>query len=204
MKIIIVLFLSVVLLSSCSKDEFEPHQLYNYTDTTFVIDTSQINDICLYPYDSIFLDATVSDTTASYLWFPYGLTTPVIKVDEYMYQIILTISTSSSFKTVYINVENCKPYFFYPPNSFTPNDDYLNDFWRPTFGGPSKNYTSIYYEVRDNEGVKLFSTNEIQSDGWNGKYKGVPMPSGFYLYYINYSTLTTENNILTGSLELIR
>ncbi|MGE0637307.1 MAG: gliding motility-associated C-terminal domain-containing protein [Bacteroidia bacterium] len=203
MKQLAIIFSFVALLTSCSKDEFEPKPLLNnFQDTTYSIDISNNQiyyDFCLYPYNSLTLDATANDTSATYLWEPGGETTSSIQVDHDDYYTLNYYSNSTGPIQISIAIYNCIP-AMYATNSFTPNSDGLNDSWRPIYSSIS----SIHWEIRDNEGVKVFSTDDLTSSGWDGEYQNVPMPSGFYLYYINYSTLTTENNILTGSLELIR
>ncbi len=204
------IFISVVIsfFAACKKDELKPRQLYNFTDTTYTISgTPGIDNqeyFCLYPHKSIILDATVSDSSATYLWQPGGESTPTIEVDEEINSLTVDISSNTLGNIhIFMGVNICTPLVFVP-SSFTPNSDFVNDNWKPVCTSYF-NYgiTETLYEVKDNEGIKLFSTDN-RNQGWDGTYKGANMPSGFYLYYINYSTLTHENNILTGSLELIR
>jgi gliding motility-associated-like protein len=194
---------TIVFLSSCCKDDFDPKPTsYNYEDTTYYIDLSGIPgdlSFCLYPYNSITLDATTNDTSATYLWGPGGETTSSINLTNGDYCTLNYFSNSTGAIQLKFSLYNCNP-AMYVPNAFSPNSDGISDKWRPVYS----NIETIKYEIRDYEGVKVFSTNDLGSSGWDGTYQNVPMPSGFYLYYINYSTLTTENNILTGSLELIR
>ncbi len=210
MKKIIFISIIVSFFAACKKDELKPKQLYNYTDTTYAISGTQGNFnqeiFCIYPYKSLILDATVNDSSATYLWYPNGETTPSIEITEETNGITLYVEISSGTLgniQIFVTIQNCIP-AVYIPSSFSPNSDNVNDTWIPFFNDWWNNgVTGVLYEIRDNEGVKLFSTDN-RYKGWDGTYQGTQMPSGFYLYYINYSTLTTENNILTGSLELIR
>lgn len=195
------IFTLIVIISfaSCKRNEFEPKPKNNFIDTTFYITLNGNNDFYYYPNYNISLDATTNDSSAIYSWQPGGETTPIISIEESGNYILHYYSDSTGDVSINILIHPFIP-SMYVPNSFSPSTDGLNDSWRPIYSG----ITSIYYEVRDNDGIKLFSTNDLKSKGWNGTYSGSIMPSGFYLYYINYSTLTASNNILTGSLELIR
>lgn len=211
MKKILLFILIVIIFSGCTKDDLNPKTVYEYTDTTYAISGTPniFNEeiFCIYPYKSIIIDATVNDTSATYLWHPNGETTPSIEISEETNGINLYVEINSGIEgniQIFVTVVNWIP-VVYVPTSFTPFDNAINDNWRPVLNDYWNNgITGIYYEIRDNEGVKLFSTDDEQNPGWDGTYKGIDMPSGFYLYYINYTTLTSENNILTGSLELIR
>ncbi len=202
MKQLAIIFSFVALLASCNKDEFEPEPTnVFFIDTTYYFNPT-INSFFsffYYPNYNLTLAAEATDSSATYLWSPGGETTSSITVNQSGSYFLNYSSLSTGPLQIEIYLEEYIP-TMYVTNSFSPNSDGLNDTWRPIYSG----ITSIHWEIRDSEGVKVFSTNDLGSSGWDGTYQNVPLPSGFYLYYINYSTLTTENNILTGSLELIR
>lgn len=211
MKNITFLFVIAVLFSSCEKNELEPRTV-NPPDSTF-IHISQYSHYlseCLYPYVYLIADASslITDTT-TIQWFPGGQTNPVIEIFQPIDYELYVYSVSDT-DTFHISVEMCEPLeipsvpMVYVPSGFSPDQSGVNDYFRPVANSLVE---SVFLQIRDIDGIVLY---EEQSDpnnnytGWDGKYNGSQMPSGFYLYYINYSTLTTENNILTGSLELIR
>jgi len=212
-----IIFISIIIsfFVSCKKDELKPKQLYNYTDTTYHISgiPGEFNQelICMFPYKSLILDATVSDSSATYLWQPGGETTPSIEITEETNGSVLYVEIYSNFSTtqIFINIQNCMP-MVYVPSSFTPDADNINDKWHPVIQSYFDNHDGIphiYFQIRDADGIVLYEEDPgptLNMIGWDGTYHDAPMPSGFYLFYINYSTLTSENNILTGSLELIR
>ena len=201
MKNLFFIIAVIIFLSSCSKDEFEPKSLNNTIDVTLDVNPLSAElyyQFYYYPNYNLTLDATVNDSSATYLWSPGGETTSSISIEGEGDYLLNFFSDSTGSIQIQISIEEHIP-TMYVTNSFSPNSDGLNDRWSPFYSG----ITSIYWEIRDNEGAKVFSTDELGSS-WDGTYNGVNMPSGFYLYYINYSTLTSENNILTGSLELIR
>ncbi len=72
------------------------------------------------------------------------------------------------------------PRVLYVPNVFTPNGDGVNDlFFAYTEG--LKTFKMI---VCDRWGEKVFETTNVY-EGWDGTYKGVLMPPGVFVYYID-------------------
>lgn len=85
------------------------------------------------------------------------------------------------------------------PNSFTPNGDGINDVFKAFGSGNIKEFKMIIF---NRWGTKIFESKNIQI-GWNGSYKGKPVPEGTYVWSIffkptgNYSAeiLTKSGNI---------
>lgn len=55
----------------------------------------------------------------------------------------------------------------YVPNTFTPNDDGVNDIFKPVFYGFV--FAEYRLEIYDNWGVQIFETNDPE-EGWNGNF----------------------------------
>ena len=72
------------------------------------------------------------------------------------------------------------------PTAFTPNNDGLNDVFKPTL----INYERYELIIYNRWGEQLFYTNNAD-EGWDGKYKGETVPNGMYLYKMRF--ITTEN-----------
>jgi gliding motility-associated-like protein len=67
------------------------------------------------------------------------------------------------------------------PNTFTPNDDNINDvFFIKGIGLKSEGF---YMEVFDRWGTLLFATKDINK-GWDGTVKGVKAAEGVYVYRV--------------------
>ncbi len=95
---------------------------------------------------------------------------------------------------------------FFIPNSFTPNDDGLNEEFGPVTMCKFSEYKFIIF---DRWGEKIFETNSPQKH-WNGTYKGVPCKDDVYVYLIegvkSGSGLVSKEKYLnlTGHIILLR
>jgi len=69
----------------------------------------------------------------------------------------------------------------YIPNSFTPNGDLLNDYWRPRgiFG-------SLEVRIFNRNGQLVYNNNNIDQRGWDGLFNGLPMSPGVYAAFVIY------------------
>jgi gliding motility-associated-like protein len=74
----------------------------------------------------------------------------------------------------------------FAPNVFTPDKDGGNQFFK-IFGG---HYTGFHITIFNRWGEVIFSSEGDQgkflSEGWDGTYKGKPMPQGVYTYILYY------------------
>ncbi len=66
------------------------------------------------------------------------------------------------------------------PNAFTPNGDGNNDFFRPRMLGLVKSRLIIY----NTWGEVIFSSDDIETKGWDGTIKGRKAENGNYVYKI--------------------
>jgi len=80
--------------------------------------------------------------------------------------------------TVYFNKEGEQK--LYVPNAFTPNNDGLNDVFRPIFTGPA---TKFDFRIFNRWGQLIFQTN-TPNEGWSGLFRGTAQPKDVYVYYI--------------------
>ena len=86
------------------------------------------------------------------------------------------------------------------PNVFTPNNDGLNDFFRPVINTEIKQYR---LQVFNRAGRKIFETS-INSKGWDGTYKLQPQPAGAYVYQMEFTDSGGKTFIYSGSITLLR
>ncbi len=117
-------------------------------------------------------------------------------------QLTATITTTTSgvywlqsnyycgnLKSNYINVTNCPPdnsLTIWLPNSFTPNNDGLNDAWQPIY--INQNVLELY--IYNRWGQKIFTGNANNNYSWDGTFKNQICEQGVYGYLIVYKTAT--------------
>lgn len=93
---------------------------------------------------------------------------------------------------------------WYIPNAFSPNQDGINELWRPQ--GSFIDLTNYRLQIFDRWGTKVFETTEFEQ-GWNGSKNGSDhfVDTGIYTYFIKVASITTEEvHELNGFIMLIR
>jgi gliding motility-associated-like protein len=76
-------------------------------------------------------------------------------------------------------------------NTFSPNDDGINDFW---YVGSMENFPSAKVTIFDRWGQKVFYSVGYSNDNvWTGKSNGISVPSGVYYYIIDLNTDSDED-----------
>jgi gliding motility-associated-like protein len=88
----------------------------------------------------------------------------------------------------------------YVPNAFNPSSANPDNRVLRIYGYVIKN---LQFMVFNQWGEKVFETNN-QSVGWDGNYKGKPLPSGVYIYVMKWTHLDGTVNENKGSISLIR
>jgi gliding motility-associated-like protein len=104
-----------------------------------------------------------------------------------------------NYNSVNIELEDC-PTELIMPNVFTPNNDQVNDFFRPI---KLDGVVSSEITILNRFGVEIFSSNSIDNY-WDGKIGGQMAPTGIYYYYIQYISKNGVSENIKGSLSLIR
>jgi gliding motility-associated-like protein len=103
--------------------------------------------------------------------------------------------------TQLIEVTN-KP-IYYVPNSFTPNNDGVNDLFLPIiYSGFDDRFYS--FTIFNRWGDLLFETQNYL-DGWDGSYLGMPVGAGLYHYAISFKHAENEDiTLLRGHVLVLR
>lgn len=89
------------------------------------------------------------------------------------------------------------------PNAFTPNDDQVNDRFRPIIRCPAVAYR---FKVYNRWGQLMFETTDTEA-GWDGAFKGEAQPSDVYVWTIEISDVREEGVVvesLRGDVALLR
>lgn len=97
---------------------------------------------------------------------------------------------------------DCKVYF---PNAFSPNNDGINDEFKPTIANDCT-FTSFELNIYHRNGSLVFSSTD-SSKGWNGEHRNQPASAEVYYYIAKYTVTADEREIpeiSTGDLNLLR
>lgn len=87
------------------------------------------------------------------------------------------------------------------PNAFSPNADGRNDFLYPLNAIKAD---KLLFKVYNRWGQLIFQTNNWKQ-GWDGTYKGLPQPSGVYVWLLSYVDRDSKQpRQMKGTAALIR
>jgi len=129
--------------------------------------------------------------------------------DEFMYQYsdtglytveITAISDKGCTDTALGLVKIRPPFSVYIPNTFTPNENGINENFKLKGDG----ILEVYYDIFDRWGNLIWSDFGKTNAGWDGRLNGKPVQVGVYVYKI--VVLSIENKFFTyhGNVNLIR
>ncbi|MCQ2285872.1 MAG: choice-of-anchor L domain-containing protein [Bacteroidales bacterium] len=124
-----------------------------------------------------------------------------ITEDRY-YTITLTVTTdencSASFASPIYVTDN---FNLYVPNAFTPNNDGLNDKFKPAISEAEYYLFTIYNRF----GQMIFQTTD-PNEGWDGTHRGKKCVPGLYTWNLRYSRPADASSIIkiAGEVTLLR
>ncbi|MEM1323503.1 MAG: gliding motility-associated C-terminal domain-containing protein [Bacteroidota bacterium] len=122
---------------------------------------------------------------------------------------VTVIDTSGCSATASIIIDVDKNRNVYIPNIFTPNEDGLNDFFKP-FIGPGVvrvNFMRVFDrwgEVVFENTIGFVPNNDISEGGWNGQFKGKFLNPGVYVYLIEVQFIDDLVLLYRGDVTLLR
>jgi gliding motility-associated-like protein len=88
----------------------------------------------------------------------------------------------------------------YVPNAFSPDNNGLNDVFRPQLFGAIVQYEFMVY---NRFGQVIFRSSKV-GEGWNGYYKGTPQPIGGYLWTCSYQLSNQSPQFAKGTVLLVQ
>jgi gliding motility-associated-like protein len=137
---------------------------------------------------------------ATYVWSTGATTNSITINSSGQYDVTVSYGTClvTDTKIIYSDL-NCIPIM----NAFSPNDDELNDFFKPIFytaDAVSKYELRIYNRL----GQELYHETNPNAKGWDGKFKGEKCASDTYFYQLIMSDRLGEIRKVNGDLFLIR
>ena len=161
------------------------------------------NDIVLIEGNSVTLQGKAEGSNLSYFWTPASylnnanVLNPIANPPENITYTLNVLSAdgcnSSASDQVYLRVLKN----LVIPNTFTPNGDLKNDYWKIA---ALNTYPEAEIQVFNRYGKIVFKSVGYDQE-WDGNFDGRPLPVGVYYYMID---LKTGNQIIKGSVLIIR
>jgi len=158
------------------------------------------------PLNVIFTNSSTGSNT--YVWVfdkenkAYTKDTKFTYINPNTYQVLLISSDSSRCPdTAMVQIKVYEKFTVVIPNVFTPNGDGKNDAFTINMTG----IESVYGEIYDRWGLKMFSW-EQRNDGWDGRSPaGTTAPEGTYYFILIIKPQDGgKEHIEKGSLTLLR
>jgi gliding motility-associated-like protein len=174
----------------------------NINPDNTVIPGSTFYKICVYDTANMLLPANISNIT----WLPpsFGMLRGNRLLFYPMQTTAYTIQAQSPQgcsiqKQITVETEVCPEWVRFP-SAFTPNNDGLNDSFRP---GVSGHLVSYNLKVFDRYGQIVFSSKNPYA-GWDGTIKGVQQNSGVFVFMCYHRFINKAEVMQKGTLMLIR
>lgn len=148
------------------------------------------------------LSAGITGDYQSFSWSPSpdiadpSILQPVVsRVTDATYQLNVISKNGCGSSSDQVNVNFYTGIFI--PNTFTPNNDGLNDSWNiPALDA----YPGFELKVFNRYGQPVFENRNVNQP-WDGSFKGLPLEMGAYVYYIK---LNKELPVLRGTVIIMR
>jgi len=160
------------------------------------------------------LTAAISSDVTEVNWTPTGsifrndptaITVKPMATTEYTVMVKNSAGCTAFDKMTVLVNQNSNAEDIFLPNTFSPNGDGINEIFYPRSKGLIK-VKSLVIVNRHNEVVfekNNFYTNDANA-GWNGLYRGTPMPADVFIYTISFEKTDHQIQFKRGDIALIR
>jgi len=193
----------------------------------------EINDTTINMYQNAYLYAEGTPAGGNLYWYPSGVVSdsilgcaPCVAGDSLTvnpfyttnYVATYSINGCSVSDTVLVTVNFATQVKVILPNSFSPNGDGENDFFRVlTNVDADQNFTNnsnngfqeggaiaeMDLRVYNRYGQMVFRTTNPH-EGWDGTFKGKPLNPATYTYILNFRTIDGRSDDRSGNVTLFR
>ncbi len=169
----------------------------NYQSPPFIDWEGKVFVIC--KGDSVVMDAHTYSAD-SYTWYDLQTDSAATMRDSGQYWITLSNTCGTYTAHWFVLTQDCNNYA-YIPNSFTPDNDGINDAWVGEFN------RIMNYEMRifNRDGQVIFHSQD-PNEVWNGSANGGAyyVPDGVYVYQCEIKFLNLEVQKLQGTVAVLR
>jgi gliding motility-associated-like protein len=171
------------------------------------VDLGSDTTICNNSIIDIELDAT--NPGASYLWQDNSNNSIFQVATHGTYVVLVTNACGSTTDTItidfydsYESVTHDCICSLYIPNSFTPNEDNINNFFVPV---SNCGYQHYHFSIYNRLGEMIFEST-TPGDTWDGKHANQLVPQGVYVFKLSYEFNGSGNKaeVVIGHVNLLR
>ena len=196
------------------KDIYTVHSPGNYIITAYnscgiARDTINVDYIPKYsshlPADTILcledeLAVNAYSAPGAYRW-SNGTTGPKLNLKGPTQYILYFQSACQKVQdTINVGADSFCQCHLYAPDIFTPDNDGLNDSWKPS---ECSRYRAYYLQIYNRWGERVFESDKLEK-GWDGQFKSSPAMEGMYRYMITMSDVHNKKSYQNGRLYLVR
>jgi gliding motility-associated-like protein len=182
------------------------------------VDTMRIHSVKGVPLTNVTEDVTINygqslqlnaDSEILYVWRPDNgslnnpnMNNPVARPLETTKYTVYGYDVNGCLDSAYVNVRVDSTMIEDVPTGFTPNNDGLNDVFRPV---GIKFQSTVDFRVYNRLGQQVFYSNNSKN-GWDGTFNGQPQDMGTYFYVITVARPGGDGENITykGTVTLIR
>jgi gliding motility-associated-like protein len=197
--------------NGCRDTVFQAIEVFEKPEALFTVSPTTLNDLVV---DFSFIDLSTSNDPLNYLFFvnnmeTYGFFPTLFTVnmldqpfDSLMFKLITTTDQGCQ-DTANIQIPINTTGGIYIPNAFSPNDDNINDWFKPL----GFNYLDLNFEIFDRWGNSIYSETVDKIEkliGWNGKINNNAVKHDVYVYRIRAKEFNGKTYKTTGRVTLIR
>jgi gliding motility-associated-like protein len=137
--------------------------------------------------------------TGSYLWNTGETTNSILVNTPNHYWLQVSNGNCATTDSVWVK-NDC---YINIPNSFSPNNDGLNDYFIPR-EILSSGLLLFKMSIYNRWGEKIYYTDKIDGKGWDGKYNNKPQESGVYIYSMDVVFKNGLRKNFTGNVTLLK
>lgn len=148
------------------------------------------------------LDPLIFEDDIRYNWNDSTITPTILINQSGRYKLTVSKGICQKTDSVDLVTTDCSCSVIFP-NAYTPNNDNLNlnEYFMPTTECGVKQYE---LQIFNRWGQLIFKSNTI-GYGWDGNYKGKPVPNGAYMWMARYKAVYTGKTYnQKGSITLLR
>ena len=169
----------------------------------FLVTASNLEKIKI-PGDTVLCPDNVLILSPSFEGITYtvnGITSSTVTINKEGNYTITATDAFGCSRTFNSNVakQNCTDCDAYIPTAFTPNADGLNDIFKLKI---ECSFSEYHCRIFNRWGQKIFESADINK-GWDGMFAGKKLPTGSYIYLVDYKTTSGNTKTARGTLLLI-